>query len=389
MVIGMFFTRTALTVLLSALWITTSHTDEGMWTFNNFPADKVEKAYGFRPDQAWLDHLRLSSVRLTGTSGCSAAFVSARGLVQTNHHCARRCIHDLSSPGRDLVSEGFYAQEEKDETRCPGLEVNQLIDISDVTDRVTKALAGKDGPAFAAALRAERANISSECAGKDDNLRCDVISLYSGGVYNLYKYRRYQDVRLVFAPEGAIAFFGGDPDNFEFPRYDFDLSYMRVYRDGNPLDTRANYLRYAAADAKPGDLTFTSGHPGRTHRLDTVASLEFRRDVTLPKTLFLLSEERGILTQFSTQGPEQARIARDRLFGVENGLKAYKGQFAALVDPTIIRNRAMTEQALRTKVDADPTLKAQYGTVWDNIRSTLERFRIIRDRSVFIEGSGF
>src|SRR5258705_4308359 len=151
MVIGMsfFFARTAPGVLLLALGTTASHADEGMWTFNICPADKVQKAYGFRPDQAWLDHVRLSSVRLTGASGCSAAFVSLRGLVQTNHHCARRCIQDLSTPQSDLVSAGFYAHEEKDETRCPGLEVNQLIDISDVTDRVTKALAGKDGPAFA------------------------------------------------------------------------------------------------------------------------------------------------------------------------------------------------------------------------------------------------
>ncbi len=371
----MFSARTAPGVLLLALWITTSHADEGMWTFNDFPADKVQGAYGFRPDQAWLDHVRLSSVRLTGASGCSAAFVSPRGLVQTNHHCARRCIQDLSTPKSDLATGGFYAHEEKDETRCPGLEVNQLIDISDVTDRVTKALAGKDGPAFAAALRAERANISSECAGKDDNLRCDVISLYGGGVYNLYRYRRYQDVRLVFAPEGAIAFFGGDPDNFEFPRYDFDLSYLRVYSDGRPLDTAKNFLRYAKTDAQPGDLTFTSGHPGSTDRLNTVAQLELQRDVTLPRALIERSEWRGILTEFSRTGPEQARIAEGPLFGVENGLKALKGLFHALVESSIIKDHAAAERELRAKVDADPTLKAQYGPTWDDLRAVLGRMR--------------
>jgi hypothetical protein len=384
----MFFVRTAPCVLL-ALWITTSHADEGMWTFNNFPADKVQKAYGFRPDQAWLDHVRMSSVRLTGAGGCSAAFVSPRGLVQTNHHCARRCIQDLSTPKSDLITDGFYAHEEKDETRCPGLEVNQLIDISDVTDRVTKALAGKDGPAFAAALRAEQANISSECAGKDDNLRCDVISLYSGGVYNLYKYRRYQDVRLVFAPEGAIAFFGGDPDNFEFPRYDLDLSYLRVYSDGRPLDTGKNFLRYAKTDVQPGDLTFTSGHPGSTDRLDTVAQLELQRDVTLPRALIDRSEWRGILTEFSRRGPEQARIAEGSLFGVENGLKVLKGHFYALVESSIIKDHAAAERELRAKVDADPKLKAQYGAAWDDLHAVLGRMRQGLEERSFVGGGAF
>jgi Peptidase S46 len=385
----MFFARTAPGVLLLALWMTTSHADEGMWTFNNFPADKVEKTYGFRPDRAWLDHVRLSSVRLTGRSGCSAAFVSPRGLVQTNHHCARRCIQDLSTPQSDLATAGFYAREEKDETRCPGLEVNQLIDISDVTDRVTTALAGKDGPAFAAALRAERANIASECAGNDDNLRCDVISLYSGGVYNLYKYRRYQDVRLVFAPEGAIAFFGGDPDNFEFPRYDFDLSYLRVYSDGRPLDTAKNFLRYSKTDVQPGDLTFTSGHPGSTDRLDTVAQLEFRRDVRFPRLLIDGSEWRGILTEFSRQGPEQARIAEGELFGVENSLKALKGHFYALVESSIIKDHAAAERELRAKVDADPRLKAQYGAAWDDLQGMLRRWRQGLEERIFLGPEAF
>ena len=352
--------------------------EEGMWTFNNFPAEKVENAYGFRPDQAWLDHVRLSSLRLA--RGCSGSFVSARGLVQTNHHCARDCIEQLSTASTDLVANGFYAREEKDEVKCPDVEVNQLIDITTVTDRINKATEGKDGAAFAEAMKAEKANIASECSGNDANLRCDVVELYNGGIYDLYKYRRYQDVRLVFAPEEAIAFFGGDPDNFEFPRYDLDVSYMRVYANDKPLDSSANYLRYAKSDVQPGDLTFTSGHPGSTNRLDTVADLEFRRDTTLPPRIFSLSELRGHLTEFSAQGPEQARIALGMLFEVENSLKAYKGQFATLIDPTIIKDRTISEQALRAKVDADPALRAQYGAVWDNIRGTLDRYRPQRDR---------
>ena len=361
--------------------------DEGMWTYNNFPADKVERTYGFKPDPKWLDHVRLSSVRLA--RGCSGAFVSARGLVQTNHHCARGCIQQLSTAANDLAAKGFYAVEAKDEIKCPDVEINQLVEISDVTERMSKATAGKDGRAFVEAMDAEKAAIAADCSRNDEAIRCDVVELYHGGVYNLYKYRRYQDVRLVFAPEEAIAFFGGDPDNFEFPRYNLDMTYMRVYRDGAPLDTRANFLRYAAADAQPGELTFTSGHPGSTHRLDTVAELEFRRDVSLPRSLFQQSELRGILTEFSTKGPEQARIARDRLFGVENGLKSSKGQFDALVDPTIIRNRRAAEGALRAKVDADPALRAEYGQVWDNIRATLDRFRPKRDHLNYGTGGQF
>jgi hypothetical protein len=356
--------------------------DEGMWTFNNFPADRVEKAYGFRPDQQWLDHVRLSSVRLA--EGCSGSFVSARGLVQSNHHCARECIGQLSTATNDRTALGFYAREEKDEIKCPTVEVNQLIAITPVTDRVNKATSGKTGADFAKALKAAIANIEGECAGKDENVRCDVVTLYNGGVYDLYKYRRYQDVRLVFAPEDSIGFFGGDPDNFEFPRYDFDVSYMRVYAGGRPLDTSKNYLRYAKSDAQPGDVVFISGNPGSTHRLDTLAQLESRRDSWLPYDMLLLSELRGELTRFSSESAERARVAKTLQFETENWLKADKGQFAALVDPTIIRRRTIQEQALRARVNADPALRAEYGTAWDNIKNTIDRFRPQAVRFAFL-----
>jgi len=363
---------------------TSALAEEGMWTFNDFPADRVETAYGFRPDQAWLDHVRSSSLRLA--RGCSASFVSAHGLVQTNHHCAQACIQQLSTATEDLVATGFYAKEARDERKCSNVEVNQLTAITDVTSRVATAIAGKDGKALADAKKAVEAAIARECSGGDSNVRCDVVELYHGGIYNLYRYRRYQDVRLVFAPEMAITFFGGDPDNFEFPRYDLDVTYLRVYVDGRPLDSSANYLRYAKADVRPGDLTFTSGHPGRTNRLDTVADLEFQRDVTLPRNLFEDSELRGILTEFSAHGPEQARIAKGMLFGVENTLKALKGRFAALVDPAIIAARRDSEQALRRKVEADQRLSEETGPAWDNIRETLDAYRGMRDRYVFTEG---
>ncbi len=228
--------------------------------------------------------------------------------------------------------------------------------------------------------------IARECSGGDANVRCDVVELYHGGVYDLYRYRRYQDVRLVFAPEMAIAFFGGDPDNFEFPRYDLDVTYVRVYANDRPLDTSANYFRYADRDVRPGDLVFTAGHPGRTNRLDTVAALQFQRDVTLPRGIFYDSELRGLLTEFSATGAERARIAKGMLFGIENSLKARKGQFAALVDPAIIASRTASEQALRKAVAADPQLQAQYGQAWDTIRTALDRYRGMRDRQVFTEG---
>jgi len=360
------------------------HADEGMWTFDHFPTAAVKKAYNFAADQAWLDHARLSSVRLAG--GCSGSFVSKSGLVQTNHHCAHSCIEQLSTATQDFVATGFLAKKQEDEIKCPAIEINQLVDISEVTERVNKATAGKTDAAFAAALKAEKAAISKECSGDDANLRCDVVELYQGGVYDLYKYRRYQDVRLVFAPEMDIAFFGGDPDNFEFPRYDLDVSYLRVYQDGKPLDTAANYFPYAKAEPKENDLVFTVGHPGHTDRQDTVAELTYQRDIAVPRFLVYGSEWRGILTQFGAQGPEQARIANDLLFGIENSLKARKGHFRALVDSSIIADHVKAEAAMQKKVMADPSLKDAAGGAWQEIATVMANFRPKSDRYVYLEG---
>ena len=372
-----------LSALLTGIALTAAQADEGMWTFNNFPFDKVAAAYGFRPDQAWLDHLRLSSPRLA--RGCSASFVSPQGLVQTNHHCASACIEQLSTGTRDYLASGFYAKEALDEVKCPDIEANQLIAITDVTERIKRATAGKDGEAFAEAKKAESAAIEKGCAANDSTVRCDVVELYRGGRYDLYSYRRYQDVRLVFAPEKSIAFFGGDPDNFEFPRYNLDVTYLRVYADGKPLETSANYLRYAARDVQPGDLTFTSGHPGGTNRLITVAELEFQRDVALPSSIFRNSELRGILTEFSSRDPEQARIANVELFSIENTLKAQKGKLAALLDPKIMGARVQSQSELRERVQADPHMRTD-AAAWDQIRMTLDRFRTTRNHYVFTEG---
>lgn len=214
--------------------------DEGMWT---------------------LDHFRLSSARLAG--GCSASFVSKTGLILTNHHCAHSCIEQLSNAKRDYVATGFYAPTLADEVRCPEMEVNRLIDIKDVTTLMQKATFHLTGQAFNEAQKAMMSKLEKECTGDSEEVRCDVVTLYKGGRFSLYKYQRYQDVRLVFAPEFSIAFFGGDPDNFMFPRYDLDLSFVRVYQNNKPLDNK-EYFQWASHSATEGDLTFVTGHPGHT-----------------------------------------------------------------------------------------------------------------------------
>lgn len=360
----------------------TAFADEGMWTFNNFPSEKLKQKHGFAPSKEWLDHVRLSSVRLAG--GCSASLVSPNGLVMTNHHCAHSCIEQLSSAKKDLVANGFYAKLEKDELRCPEIEVNQLVEISEVTERINAATRGLSDQAFNETQKAEMSKIEKECASSDQ-LRCDVVSLYRGGKYDLYKYRRYQDVRLVFAPELAIAFFGGDPDNFMFPRYDLDLSLLRVYQDGKPLKNE-HYFRWSEAGAKESELVFVSGHPGGTSRLKTVAQLELDRDLALPTGLMRLAELRGYLTQFQTKSAEHKRIANSTLFYVENAFKALKGEHQALLSPGLFGQRAAQEKALRAKVEADPKLKEVYGSAWQNIEKALGRHRSIYNRHRMIEG---
>jgi len=361
------------------------HAEEGMWTFDHFPAQAVKKAYNFSADQAWLDHARLSSVRLAG--GCSASFVSPQGLVQTNHHCAHSCIEQLSTAQTDFIASGYTAARPENEIKCPEIEANQLIGISDVTVRINKATEGKSDAAFAQALKAEKAAITKECSGDDASLRCDVVELYEGGVYDLYKYHRYQDVRLVFAPEMDIAFFGGDPDNFEFPRYDLDVSYLRVYQDGKPLDTSANFFPYAKGEPKEGELVFTVGHPGSTSRQDTVAELAYQRDVSIPRFLIYGSEMRGMLTQFSAESPEHARIANGLLFGIENSLKARKGQFRALVDSRIIPDHQKAEQVLGKKIASDSKLQESYEGSVARIAKVMAEFRDKSTRYSFMESN--
>jgi hypothetical protein len=316
--------------------------DEGMWTYNNFPADKVASKYGFKPDQAWLDKVRLGSARLA--RGCSGSFVSADGLVMTNHHCAHECIAQLSTKSKDFIKDGFLAKDIKNEVKCPAAEINQLIEITDVTARMNAATAGRSGPAFFEAQRAETAKITKDCATSDD-VRCEVVTLYKGGKYDLYKYRRFQDVRLVFAPELSIAFFGGDPDNFNFPRYDLDVAFLRVYENGKPAAMK-DFLPFSKTPSVAGDLTFVSGHPGHTSREYTVGELAFERDVSQPARLMRMAELRGQLTQFATKGAEQKRIAGSDIFGIENGLKARTGRQLTLTNKSFFDAKVKAQSDL-------------------------------------------
>ena len=358
--------------------------DEGMWTFDAFPAEKVQRAYGFAPKPAWLDHMRLSSARLA--LGCSGSFVSEQGLVMTNHHCAHPCIEQLSTAGKDLVKEGFLARTAADERRCPDLQVDQLVSISDVTARVRGATKGLEGQAYQRALRGESARIEKECQ-TSDALRCDVVALYQGGLYHLYTYRRFQDVRLVFAPELAVAFFGGDPDNFMFPRYDLDVAFLRVYDGGKPARMK-DWFHWSATGAETGDLTFVTGHPGGTDRSLTASQLRYQRDVSLPDRLLRLAETRGLVTGFQLLGEEQRRISTEYLFYVENSYKALRGRLEALQDPVFFQAKVAAEEALRAEIAKDPARAALVLPAFAAIDAAQQRLRDVHKELGALEHAG-
>jgi len=374
--------KIAAAVALSAAALA-ARAEEGMWTYNAFPKEKVEAAYGVKITDAWLDHVRLSSARLA--QGCSASFVSKDGLVMTNHHCVEGCLEQLSTAEKNYIANGFYAKSAADEVKCPVLEVNQLVEITDVTARVKKATAGLEGQKFSDAQKAAIGKIEEECQ-TSPALRCNVVSLYHGGIYNLYKYRRYQDVRIVFAPEFGIAFFGGDPDNFNFPRYDLDVSFVRVYEDGKPLKAE-HFFRWSKAGPKDGQLVFVSGHPGGTDRQLTVAQLEYQRDVALPERIARLSELRGATVEFQNRGPEQKRISQGLLFGVENSLKAFKGNRQALVDKEFFAGKVAAESAFKKKLAGDPKDGPAALKAFSSIQEAEDLRRNVRYDLAYVMGS--
>ena len=374
----------ALFVALLMLAPVATSADEGMWTIDHFPVAKVAKAYGFTATPAFLDHVRASSVRLPG---CSGSFVSHDALIMTNHHCARGCVQALSDPQHDFIADGFYAKSPQDERACPGFQINSLLSITHVTKQVTAATAGAAGADYNAKQRAVFGSIESACSNGDPVIQCQVVSLYHGGIYDLYRYKKYTDVRLVFAPEETIAFFGGDPDNFTFPRYDLDCAFLRAYENGKPA-TPPDYFRWSPAGTKDGDLVFVPGNPGSTARLLTLSELETTRDVAMPRTLRSLSELRGLLTQFSSESPEHARIARNTLFGIENGLKGNWGREEQLLDPTFMARKAAAERAERAAIARNPALRAKFAGAWDAIAQAEHHARDLSLAYTFREASG-
>ena len=335
-----------------------------MWTFDVPPLEYWAARYNFRPTAEWLEHVRLSSVR---QPGCSASFVSGDGLVMTNHHCARSCIEAVTREGEDFLENGFYARTRDEERQCPNFWLDQLLAIRDVTDSVTSAVPVGATPTQAAEARAAViTGIQDGCRATGEHLNCQVVTMYRGGQYKLYTFRRYADVRLVFAPDGPAAFFGGDPDNFTYPRYDMDISFYRAYENGQPV-TADHHFTWSARGSAEGDLIFVVGNPGSTGRLNTVAQMEYLRDVQYPATLGVFARQIPVLHELANADPARARTLRNRIFGLENSQKATLGYRAGLIDPNLMAWKRKWEGDFRAKVQADPGLKAKYGTAWDEI----------------------
>jgi Peptidase S46 len=344
--------------------------DEGMWTFDNPPLKQLKDRYGFVPTQVWLDHLRLSSVRFN--DGGSGSFVSPDGLVLTNHHIALSSLQKLSTPEHNYVDSVFYARGPAEELKCPGLELNVLRSMENVTARVLRAVTpGMTADQALKARRAEIAKIEKESLDAT-GLRSDVIPLYQDSEYWLYRYKKYTDVRLVFAPSQQTSYFGGDPDNFTYPRYDLDFALFRVYENGKPVDSSEDYLRWDPKGPADGDLVFVSGNPGSTSRLDTVTQLEFMRDHVVPLALKTLHERRDALARYSDQGTEQTREAASLIFFIDNSIKAYSGIEKGLRDPALMAEKQKQQGEFRARLAANPELEKEYGGAWDEVAQAMK-----------------
>ena len=333
-----------------------------MWTFDAPPLDYWRRTYNFAPDQKWLDHVRLASVRLPN---CSASFVSSRGLVMTNHHCARDCTAASSPADSNYIQTGFAAATLTDEKKCAGLYVDQLQSIQNVTQRVRAAITGKTPAEQASQRTAVIAQIQTEC-NQQTQLTCQVVTLYQGGIYSLYRYRRFNDIRLVMAPEGDIAFFGGDPDNFTYPRYDLDLTLLRVYENNQPF-TPTDYLKWSGAGAVENELVFVVGNPGSTGRLNTISQMEFLRDVDYPARLAAYKRSLAIYEELARTDTSAARRYQNDVFGIANSQKAVTGYRVGLLDTLSMAKKRAFERELQARIAADPKLKAQYSGTWEAI----------------------
>jgi hypothetical protein len=359
--------------------------DEGMWTIDNFPADRIADKYGVEINDKWLRSAQLATTRLE--NGCTGSFASPDGLILTNNHCTWGCIRNLSSEDRNLSDEGFLAMSRGEELQCPGQQISVLIDFDDVTSSIAAATADLADADANEARKAKLTDLESECEeAADGELNCEAVSLYNGGQYFIYKYKRYDDVRLVFAPELDIAAFGGDPDNFNFPRWCLDMSFLRAYEDGKPAST-PNYLQWREAGPRSGDPVFITGHPGSTDRQLTMSQLRMLRDVSYPLWLLRYSELRGRMLAWADTSPEAARIVQQRILGLENGIKVRRNLLKALHNDEMMGRKAELEGELRAAIAANPEWQAAYGDAWDLIDGAVETHRNMYEEHLFIEDS--
>jgi hypothetical protein len=343
-----------------------------MWTFENAPLAYLKQEYGFAPTQEWLDMLRLSALRFG--DGCSASFVSPKGLILTNHHCARDRIAEISNEDKDLVANGFYARALADELPLPGLTVQQLAAMSDVTAAMNDGITADDNDETSAAKRSNNEQaILAKAAEDHPGLDAQIVTLFQGAQYQLYLYRNYDDVRLVCAPHLQAAYFGGDPDNFTYPRYCLDFAFVRAYVDGKPADTSKHWFRWNAAGPKENDLVFVVGNPGSTDRLLTKAQMEYHRDAELPLQLAQFEAQLEVAAQWAKQQPARARELREFVFQISNAQKAYRGEYEGLLEPSLLKEKAAAEADFRARIDADPAWKAKFGTLFDRLAENAKR----------------
>ncbi|HXR06108.1 MAG TPA: S46 family peptidase, partial [Candidatus Acidoferrum sp.] len=369
---------------LSLTLALTAQADEGMWLFNQPPRRILRERYQFDASDAWLEHLQKASVRFN--SGGSGSFVSEDGLLISNHHVGADALQKFSTPQKNYLKTGFYARTQAEEIKCLDLELNVLQSIEDVTARVNAAVpAGADAAAAFLARRKVTADIEKESLDRT-GLRSDVVTLWQGGAYQLYRYKRYTDVRLVFAPEQQIAFYGGDPDNFEFPRYDLDICLFRAYENGQPAKVK-DYLRFSPAGPRDGDLVFVSGHPGGTSRMLTMAELEFLRDQALPFRLGVLKRLEVLVGTWSNRTEENARRARELFFGVQNSRKAIDGRLAGLLDPDLMGPKAKAEAEFKARLASANASQAEALAAYDRIAQATTTLAAQAVRSLLLEGA--